>query len=465
VFNSHAIFNIHATALFAKAALHPDKKLSPLGIIVVSSYYMHYDVIMDFVNRIKEFETLNTALKKGRLVVVFGRRRIGKTRMLKRWLSDVGGSYTQAIEAAPPIQIRQIYRDIRHHLETNIEPKNWEDMFELLNSIKKPIVLCIDEFPYLVASDASLPSRLQAWLDHRKQTKLSLVLCGSSFHMMHDTFLYHGSPLYGRAHKIMHVQPMTYADFCKASKRKLSDPNSFNIFALLGGIPKYWELAQDFTEATACVQDLFFSHAPYMQNEPLKIFKDENIKGNQAFSVMEAVGRGAHRPSEIASRLGIPQTQVSKMIYRLKDASVIQRDLAFGEPERHPKRVLYQISDPAFRFWYSVFSPHRSRWSTYTKQTQKKYVYDFASTVFENLCRKQHQPSWRYWEKDIEIDFVQKLDQKNIILGEVKYTKLTKQEKKSIEEQLIQKWHATRWANKYHIKGCKVIDQNYLKQL
>src|SRR5206468_692624 len=117
----------------------------------------------------------------------------------------------QAIEAQPELQLEQVFADLRPGLGTRIIPKTWPELLEVLALQKRRWTLCLDEFPYLTAVDASLPSRLQRWLDASLPSGCLLILAGSSTRMMHDLFLHRAAPLYGRAHKLLHVQPMDYA--------------------------------------------------------------------------------------------------------------------------------------------------------------------------------------------------------------------------------------------------------------
>ena len=139
-----------------------------------------------FTNRADELRELDAAAKAGGLLVVFGRRRVGKTRLLTHWLKPRNGLYSQAIEAAAAIQIEQVMRDIGPALKTNITPKTWVELLELFSRQKGHSILCLDEFPYLVASDSSLPSVLQRWLDHQRPKTFTLVLAGSSASAMND---------------------------------------------------------------------------------------------------------------------------------------------------------------------------------------------------------------------------------------------------------------------------------------
>ena len=162
---------------------------------------------LQFVNREPELRELEAAARKGGLLVVYGRRRIGKTRLLRHWLETRGGLYSQAIEAQRDLQIQQVFQDLRTRLETQIVPKTWQEFLEILTLQEKRWTLCLDEFPYLTTVDASLPSQLQKWVDHSLPGGCLLILAGSSTRMMHDLFLHRAAPLYGRATKLLQVQP------------------------------------------------------------------------------------------------------------------------------------------------------------------------------------------------------------------------------------------------------------------
>jgi len=397
---------------------------------------------MDFVNRTAELRELDAAARPGGLLVVFGRRRVGKTRLLRQWLQARAGLYSQAIEAQRDLQIQQVFADLRPQLETQLVPKTWPELFEILVLQKQRWVVCLDEFPYLTAVDASLPSRLQKWLDHSLPRGCLLIVAGSSTRMMNDLFLHRSAPLYGRARKLLHVQPMDYAAFCDACDLRPGDADAFEKFACVGGIPKYWEFVEAGQDAVALAESLYFDYAPYMEQEPQRILRDEGVIGLNAVAVLEAVGRGAERPSEIASRLGTAQTNLSRLLQQLLDASILNRELPFGESVRSTKKTLYRIHDPTMRFWFRVFSPHQSRWRTYAATEKRKLIHDHAATVFEDVCRARFPGAQRYWESNVELDLVapDPDDAKRLLVAEVKWRRLTVAERKNVLRQLENKW-------------------------
>jgi AAA+ ATPase superfamily predicted ATPase len=419
---------------------------------------------LEFVDRDAELRLLDAAAKRGGLLAVYGRRRVGKTRLLERWIRSRGDLYSQAIEAPRGIQIEQVFLDLRPQLETQILPKTWPELLEILSLQKRRWVCCFDEFPYLVAADASLPSQLQKWLDHSMPAGCLLILSGSSTRMTHDLLLHRSAPLYGRATKLLHVQPMDYEAFCKACSQEAREMESFEKFACLGGIPKYWEFVEPEQDAVTLTESLYFDFAPYMEQEPQRILRDEGVAGLNALAMLEAVGRGAERPSEIAARLGTAQTNLSRLLQQLTDASLLTRELPFGESVRSTKKVLYRIQDPAMRFWFRVYSPHRTLWRTYPLESRRKLIHDHAATVFEDFCRARIPGSQRYWERNVELDLVafDPIERKRLLVAEVKWRRLSSAERRNVLKQVESKWSHCSLRERYSRVRFDVFDASLL---
>ena len=418
-------------------------------------------VKLAFTNRVQELEELDASARVGGLVVLFGRRRVGKTRLLTHWLEKRSGFYSQAIEAAVPMQIEQTVRDIGSALPQGIQPKTWMEFFELLRYGPAETVLCLDEFPYLVASDPSLPSVAQRWLDHHRPEGFTLVLSGSSTGAMNDCFLNRAAPLYQRARKLIHLEPMDYAAFCGACGLDRSSKESFTRYALVGGIPKYWEFVEAGATALDLAEELFFGRSAFLEDEPVRILREERIAGLTPLSVLEAVGRGASKTSEIAARLGTAQTNLGRTLQQLLDASLLEREIPFGESLRTTKKTLYRIGDPALRFWFRVYSPHRSLWHRLTIEEKTKLLHDHAATVFEDYCRSRHPDAARYWEAGAEFDFLRK-DGDGVVVSEVKFKKLTDAEKTGLKKQLAEKWKSSAAAHRYPRATFEILDTSEL---
>ncbi len=408
-----------------------------------------------FLNRTEELAQFDSLLKKNGLVVVFGRRRIGKTRLLTEWLNRVGGIYVQAIEGNGAAQLAQISQDIQETHSFGITPKTWNELFKLLDSFPGRLILAIDEFPYLVDADSSVPSIFQKWLDHRKKKDVLLILSGSSQKMMHDLFLNRSTPLYGRAILEIKLSEMGYPHFCKALGLKTSTIESFLWFSVTGGIPWYWTLMDPDRDLLWNLDRLYFGSSAILENEAKRLLSDEKIGGLVSLSVLEMVGRGASKPSEVASRLEIPQTQLSKTFGALTEAGFLEKEVPFGQS----KGGIYAIRDSVLRFWFKVCSPHHSRWPQYSKEAKLQLIRTFASQIFESHCREFFRGSQRYWEGDLEFDaVVPATHEAPLRVVEAKFGLLTAKERASCLKELSGSWGRCKLASRHLNPQFEVFD-------
>lgn len=177
--------------------------------------------------------------------------------------------------------------------------------------------------------------------------------------------------------------------------------------------------------------------------------------------MLEAVGRGAEKPSEIAARLGTAQTNLGRTLQQLLDASVLAREIPFGESLRSTKRTRYRIQDPALRFWFHVYSPHRTRWQTYNRAGREKLIRDHASIVFEDYCRSQHPDAARYWEAGVEFDFVRE-ENSRAVVSEVKFKRLTALELRQLKSHLVGSWQRSALSRRYRDVTFEILDASVL---
>ncbi|MGK5084546.1 ATP-binding protein [Bdellovibrionota bacterium FG-1] len=419
----------------------------------------------DLINRKNEIKTLSQRLLSDQLVIVTGRRRVGKSRLLTHWLEKNRGYYSQAIEGPVSVQIEQLYLDLKPLFQRSaLTPKTWSEFFELLGMLNKntpqQIILCIDEMPYLFKMDPSLPSILQKFIDHQLPPKMLLILCGSGQQAMHRYFSENQAPLYGRADWTLKVQPMGYLDFCEYAKLDSSLLKNFSLFSLGGGLPKYWKLLLPYAHteeaAVTAADELFFSDSSPLEDEPWRVLRDENIEGVSLQQLLEVIGRGAHRPSEMAARLEAKQTTLSKSLALLLDLQLIQREIPFGADAKNSKKALYQIQDPLLRFWFSTFSPHRTRWRTYTPTQKKELIHLHASKIFEKEVRAHLGQAERYWNSEVEIDGLAHTTPSTTQAFEVKFRALTAREKAEHLAKLRSKILLTPFAQ----SECQVIGWN-----
>ncbi len=415
-----------------------------------------------FLNRTEEIKELDRLVKNhAKLLVIFGPRRIGKTRLIKEWLQTKGGVYTQAIQGPMTLQISQMMQDLSELFgNISILPKNWVEFFELLALVRKPFLLCIDEFPYLVETSPEIGSILQRFLDHKITKNSCMLLTGSSQTMMKEMMFAPTSPLLGRADRTFRIEPMSYQWFCKSLQMDPKDKESFCSFSLVGGIPRYWELIQleGVRQSTEVADRMFFVPSSHLENAPFQLLQDEKINDIIPRTILETIGRGAERLSEIATKIQTPSTHLTRPLKTLVESGFVKKDHPFGESERNSKKSLYKISDPMLRFWFRTFSPHRSRWNRYTELQRKKLIDDHGGGVLEDLVRTHFQAE-RYWEKNIEFDLVRKeADDKKLIISEVKFARLSKKDKATIQADIGAKFESSALSRQYTLSHCEVID-------
>jgi hypothetical protein len=355
---------------------------------------------MQFLDREREMSRLETFARRaeGGLAVVWGRRRVGKTRLLLEWGRRHDGLYTVADQSAAIVQRRYLAESLAGRFPgfAEVDYPDWRSLFRAVaraarqRTWRGPLIL--DEFPYLAASDPGLASVLQAWIDHEAaEAHLLVVLAGSAQHMMQGLVLEESAPLYGRASEILPLAPLPPSCLRRALKlRKATDV--VRAFAAWGGIPRYWELAQPArSDLDSALDALVFDPLGPLHREPERLLSADLPSSLALRPLLDAVGAGAHRPSEIAGRLGMPLTSLSKPLARLVQLGLLRREQPLGDSERGGKKTLYKIEDPFLRLWFRVVAPHQSQLSVATPAQRlalwRRHEGVLLSQVWEDLCR------------------------------------------------------------------------------
>ncbi|MEO1231787.1 MAG: ATP-binding protein [Myxococcota bacterium] len=402
---------------------------------------------MRFLDREQEMGRLD-GLKEagGALGVVFGRRRVGKTRLLVEWVKRHRGLYFVADQSAAEVQRSYFAETLAARLPgfADVSYPDWRVLLTRLSrearaeSWKGPLVL--DELPYLVQSAPELPAVLQRWIDHEAQD-LVIVLAGSSQHMMQGLVLDGGAPLYGRASVLLDLPPLPASLLGTAFG--LRDPAACVAqLAAWGGIPRYWELAAGLKgDVAERVDQLVLDPLGPLHREPDRLIIEEVPSAMEVRPVLDAIGGGAHRVSAIGSRLGRPATSMARPLQRLQGMGLVARDVPFGESEKSSRRGLYRISDPLTRLWFRLVAPHRGPLATASAKGRRQ-LFDrhwpgLAAVAWEDLCRQALPklttpealreagpwgPAHRWWRgQEPEWDLVAaSLDGQAVLLGEVK---------------------------------------------
>ena len=405
---------------------------------------------MQFIDRGEQLRRLDAALAHpGALAVIWGRRRVGKTRLLIEWCRRRRGLYAVADQSAPPVQRRYLAAAVDRQFPgfADVEYPDWRALLARLaaeagrNGWPGPFVL--DELPYLTAADPTLASVLQAWVDGAPG-RPGVVLSGSSRQMMHGAVLAAGAPLYGRAREAFAVRPLRpgyLADlFPGAVARDL-----VVFYALWGGMPRYWELAEPYgMDAGRAVDALVLDPAGPLHAEPDRLLLEEVPPAMALRPLLDVIGNGAHRVSEIAGRLGRPASSLARPLAALGDMGLVRRETPFGSEPRSGKRSLYRIDDPFLRLWFRVVAPARTALAEAPRETRldywRRHRRRLEALAWEELCRMATpflhrsgsalaglgpwEPAQRYWRRgEPEYDVVARsTDGRRLLVGEVKWS-------------------------------------------
>ncbi len=381
---------------------------------------------------------------EGSLGVIYGRRRCGKSRLLREILPPDRAVYYVGDDREGGLQRASLATEIGRLLPgfDAVAYPDWDVLFSRWWREARPgTVLALDEFPSMVAVAPELPSLLQKHLDRAADSGIHLLLSGSSQRMMQGLVLDRTAPLFGRAREILKISPLP-AGWIEEALHLKSPEQAVEAYSIWGGTPRYWELAGDFSDLSEATRSLVLSPMGVLHEEPSRLLLDDLRDTTQAASILSLIGQGCHRISEIAARLGKPVTALSRPIQRLQEMDLIHREQPFGEASRGGKRTLYKISDPFLRFWYRYVEIDRSRLgagqlNAVAADIEKSLPHHIggiweelarASVPHLNLGGKTWGPASRWWgagldKKPLEVDLLAySSDDKSVLVGEVKWS-------------------------------------------
>jgi AAA+ ATPase superfamily predicted ATPase len=407
---------------------------------------------MNLLDREDELARLETLAARGTggFAVLVGRRRIGKTRILLEWVRRTRGLYSVADESAPEVQRRYLAHAITARFPgfAAVEYPDWASLLARLAAEARAAAwrgpFVIDELPYLVATAPELPSVLQRWLDHEaKAARLVVAVAGSSQRMMQGIVLAESAPLFGRADELLDVQPLGPGYLSEALGLE-PGARLVEAYAAWGGVPRYWELAAAVSGDTpARIDRLLLDPLGPLHREPERLLQEESPSALEVRPVLDAIGAGAHRVSEIAGRLARPATSMARPLSRLIGLGLVRRDVPFGESERQTRRALYRIDDPLVRLWFRVVAPHRAALVTGPPAGRRallaRHWPRLVSEAWEDVCRRSLAAAplgtrlaatgpfgscRRWWHGNApEWDLVaESIDGKRLLLGEIKWS-------------------------------------------
>lgn len=406
---------------------------------------------MRFIGRKNELHTLNTEYNRNSsFVVIYGRRRVGKTTLIKEFLKNKTAFYYLATEELESQSMKRlanvIARTTKNTLLQKIEFTDWLDLFQLIADYKpeEKKVLVIDEFPYLVRTNSAFPSILQnAWDEFLKDSNVMLILSGSLIGMMQKHALSYDSPLYGRRTAQMRLTPLSFTSIYET--QNLPFEQAVEQFALTGGVPKYLEFFEDGRPLEEQLKDAIFSKNGFLYEEPNFLLKSESLTAVNYFSIIKTIADGNHKLGKIASALGQESSSLTPYLSTLSDLGFIEKRTPITEknPEKS-RKGLYFIADNFLRFWFCYVYPYKGELELDNMQIvldeiHKDFKEKFVAFAYEDICKDifaklcsnnaiSFVPSriGSYWlnvyDGDTEID-VMSVDHQNkqVFAGECKY--------------------------------------------
>lgn len=406
---------------------------------------------MRFIGRKNELHTLNTEYNRNSsFVVIYGRRRVGKTTLIKEFLKNKSAFYYLATEELESQSMKRlanvIARTTKNTLLQKIEFTDWLDLFQLIADYKpeEKKVLVIDEFPYLVRTNSAFPSILQnAWDEFLKDSNVMLILSGSLIGMMQKHVLSYDSPLYGRRTAQMRLTPLPFTSIYET--QNLPFEQAVEQFALTGGVPKYLEFFEDGRPLEEQLKDAVFSKNGFLYEEPNFLLKSEFLTAVNYFSIIKTIADGNHKLGKIASALGQESSSLTPYLSTLSDLAFIEKRTPITEknPEKS-RKGLYFIADNFLRFWFCYVYPYKGELELDNMQIvldeiHKDFKEKFVAFAYEDICKDifaklcsnnaiSFVPSriGSYWLNDYDGDTeinVMSVDHQNkqVFAGECKY--------------------------------------------
>lgn len=402
-----------------------------------------------FVDREQEMETLQSEYEKdgSALVVLYGRRRVGKTTLISEFIKDKNALFFLASEESEA-QNRSLLKEkvaefINSDLLRSAEVKSWDVLFQSIMDTpfeSKPVIV-LDEFQYLGKANPAFPSIFQRiWEEILKDKSVMVILCGSLISMMESQTLAYGSPLYGRRTAQIRLKQIPFAYYHEFFPGK-SHRELIEMYAVTGGVPKYIELFSESGDIYSAIRKCVLNRSGYLYDEPHFLLQQEVTEVGSYFSIMRAIAAGNSKLSAISAVLEIKATSLTKYLKTLIDLDILEREVPITEenPERS-KKGLYKIKDNYLRFWFAFVYPNMSfiesgHSEIVMNKIKKSLVRNHIAFVYEDVCKERMwelnaEDRWpfnftklgRYWDARTEVD-IAALDPegKNLILGECKY--------------------------------------------
>jgi AAA+ ATPase superfamily predicted ATPase len=354
-----------------------------------------------FIGRRRELEALNGFYNSGRfeMVTIYGRRRVGKTELIKEFLRNKKSVYFLATEGNYKENLTGITRAV-HDTTTSMTYKDFHGAIDAIYKLaqNEKIVLAIDEYPYLARSYKPFSSLLQHAIDHKFQKlNMMIILCGSSMSFMENEVDGYKSPLYGRRTGQLKLFPLDF-ETARGFFPNLKKQEQAVLYGITGGIPKYLLEVRQNQSLEDNIRRMFFRPHGLLFEEPNNLMKQELREPALYNTIIGAIATGSSRLNEIVTKIdaeNFDSAKCNKYIKSLIDLHIVKRELPIMDKPTS-KKSIYRLNDGMFRFWYRFVYPNLSQISLDYGDAVYNYISeqfsDFMGEVFESICK---QYLWR----------------------------------------------------------------------
>ena len=403
-----------------------------------------------FIGRERELASLNSlyTTDKFEFIVLYGRRRVGKTALINHFIGGKNAIYFMGVESNAKQNLENFSKSIIEYASGIAADTSFASFQAALEAVfqlseKERLILVIDEYPYVARASKSLASTLQLLIDkYKDQSKLMLILCGSSMSYMEDHVLAYKAPLYGRRTAQIKLQPFDFMETCRYF-RSFSAEDKALAYGVMGGTPQYLLQMNDRLSIEDNIKNTYLNPTSSLYEEPTNLLKQEVREPAVYTAIITAIATGASRMSEISGKVGENTNVCATYLKNLVTLGIVQKETPYGE--KASKRSIYSIDDNMFRFWYRFVPENASMIARGAADLVYKRIEPHLSTymgkVFEEIC-KQHL--WRlllsgqspieftslgrWWGNDpvhkcqAEIDIMGEQDKSTALFAECKWT-------------------------------------------
>ena len=351
-----------------------------------------------FVGRRRELSTLNRLYERGgcQMVVIYGRRRVGKTALINEFARSKRALSFTALEQSDAANLADFSRKVAEFfdLPTSMGPfSTWLDALNFVadQAAQEPFVFIFDELPYAAQRGESVPSALQIVIDSKLQnTNAFLILCGSDQGFMESDILGRKSPLYGRRTAQIKLGPLGYLEAAEMLPG-LDAQEQFRFYGCFGGVPYYLQQVDPTRSLRENLAALYFDPAGFLFDEPYGLLRQELSEPALYAGALRAIASGATRSKEIAERAGMEPTSATRYLRTLERLEIIERSVPFGENPQSSKRSAYRVTDACFDFWFrfvmsAVSDIEGGLGAVVVDRLSEQQISDFLGRRFERLC-------------------------------------------------------------------------------